>query len=980
MNIVLAEERGGKQLAEKSFEKESILVGREASECDIAFEKDVYPMVSRRHAEIRWDGRNWFLTDLGSSYGTFLNEQRVASPQELSFGDMIRFGVDGPTIRVIWFEIAEVASPEIAEAKPVEPVRPERPEPIATTHERQLTSAFLESSEDGTTIPLGVQGAWIGREPGCEILIESSPLVSRRHAYIRSENGVNVISDNNSFNGTFVNDQRLAQPAKLSHGDRITLGKGGPVFIYRTSQARPIVEQEPPIIVEQKQLESSMAGGPKTMVAKLGKGVGKAGQVQLVSTIAFGNKNELSIGRAASNDIHLDGLQVSNSHAKLVRSGNEFLIADLSSTNGVFVNGERISKRIVSDSDEITIGSFSLRVDRSGNVGIFDPRSKTRIDAVNLSSSAGKLTLIDSVSFSIQPNEFVGVLGPSGAGKSTLIELLNGVRPPKSGNVLVNNHDLNRNLNALRQSIGYVPQDDIVHRELSVERTLIYVAKLRLPRDVSSKEVRQIVDEVLNVTGLTARRKTAVDKLSGGERKRVSIAVELITRPSIIYADEPTSGLDPSTAERIMNLFREIAESGRTVVMSTHSTDNIRLFDKIAMLTAGKLVYFGPPDEALSHFTAASFNEVFNRLHASAENAAGLKQTFERSPRYKRFVHDPLQNIGSLPAGVRPKKTRLGLFGSIRQFFTLSRRYFEVFRKDRLNLFILIAQAPLIAILTFLAMGSNEPRDFVYFVLALVSIWFGTSISAREIVRERPIYKRERMFNLGILPYLASKFFVLGFNVGIQCLLLFIPLKLGDLLGLMPMPGEYAGIPQLWTMLLTAGVGIALGLLISGIVRTNELATTLVPLILIPQILFSGIIGVPSGLNKVIGLTMPAAWSLDTMKRFSTLDTLEPEGADPRGKTKGLGLYKFVETENERLNAEAKKSIEEYKRTGTFYGGESGGIPDLGEIKTIPEDRSEYVTFLHPWMGDVLNQVVLMLMFGILTILSLIVLRLRDIR
>jgi len=279
--------------------------------------------------------------------------------------------------------------------------------------------------------------------------------------------------------------------------------------------------------------------------------------------------------------------------------------------------------------------------------------------------------------------------------------------------------------------------------------------------------------------------------------------------------------------------------------------------------------------------------------------------------------------------------------------------------------------------------------------LALVAIWFGTSVSAREIIRERPVYRRERMVNLGILPYLASKLFILGIIVSLQCLMLFVPLKILDLTGAMAMPGQLFGVPQFWAMLLTAGVGIGLGLFISALVRTSEMATSLVPLILIPQILFSGLVGVPSGINKVAGLAMPAAWSFDTIKRFSTLDTLEPEGAEPTGRTGGLGLYKYVETENDKLVVDARKNIDDYQRRAEdefkkyddqMRKGQNPSTPDPGEppaippAKKIPADLSNYITFLHPWMNEILNQLVLMVMLGMLVIATLIILRLQDIR
>ncbi len=689
-----------------------------------------------------------------------------------------------------------------------------------------------------------------------------------------------------------------------------------------------------------------------------------------------------------------------------MRSGGEIAIDDLGSTNGVYVNGLRVSRQSLLAADSVQIGTFIINVDANNNVGVFDTRSKTRIDVVNIvkrvrnRSGGGQITLLDGVSLSIQPNEFIGFLGQSGAGKSTLMEAMNGMSPATSGNILINNLDLYRHLDSLKQSIGHVPQDDIIHRELSVYRTLYYVAKLRLSRDVSSGEIDQIIDEVMDVTGLAERRDVPVNKLSGGQRKRVSMAVELVTKPSIIFLDEPTSGLDPGTEEKIMNLFRQISESGRTVIMTTHAIENVRLFDKIVVLMRGKLVFYGKPVEALEHLGASNFKELYEQLEQPVEDAVrqqgesnrktltehtaeDWKAKFLKTPQYKQNVEKPLAELGTLPPTGNSRKRRLGIFGAARQWLTLSRRYLEVLLKDKLNLFILLAQAPAIALLTFFAMGAKQPRDFVYFVISLVAFWFGTSVSAREIVRERPVFKRERMVNLGILPYLASKLFVLGIIVGLQCIFLFVPLKLLDLTGLMPMPGELLGIPQFWAMILTAAVGIALGLLISALVRTSEMATSLVPLILIPQILFSGLVGVPGGLNKAAGVVTPAAWSFDTMKRISTLDTLEPEGANPKGRTKGLGLYKSIEDENEKIVEDFRLGLDEFKKAARAFQADPINAPtpqepEMGKLKPIPDDLSGYITFLHPWMNEVVNQIVLMLMLGLLVLATLFVLRLQD--
>jgi ABC transport system ATP-binding/permease protein len=686
------------------------------------------------------------------------------------------------------------------------------------------------------------------------------------------------------------------------------------------------------------------------------------------------------------------------------------------------VNGQKTSRSAITPNDSVQIGSFQIRVDGAGNIGVFDTRSKTRIDSVNITkevknrAGGGTIKLLDNVSLTIMPNEFVGLLGPSGAGKSTFMDALNGMRPASGGSVLINNLDLYQNLDALKQSIGYVPQDDIIHRELTVYKTLYYVAKLRLSGDVSRQEIEGIINEVMDVTGLSERRDVPINQLSGGQRKRVSIAVELITKPSVIYLDEPTSGLDPATEEKIMVLFRQIAESGRTVILTTHAMENVKLFDKIVLLMRGKLVFYGKPEEALAHVGAKSFKELYDKLEEPIEQrlraqpgankhqvteqvAEEWKQKFTRTPQYKKNVYEPLSKIGQVQSHGVHQKRRLGLFGAIRQWMTLSRRYWQVLVRDKFNLAILFLQAPIVAFLTFLVMDANQPRDFVYFVLSLVSVWFGTSVAAREIIRERPVYNRERMVNLGLMPYLFSKIFILGIIVGIQCLLLFLPLKFFDMVGLMKMPGELFGIPQLWTMFLTAGVGIALGLLISALVKTSEMATSLVPLILIPQILFSGLVGVPTGINKVAGLIMPATWSFDTMKRFSTLDTLKTEGADPNGETKGKGYYDSIEEKNDQLIADARRKIDDYRakseqkmkdyekemKDDLALGRAPGEMPKLDaapkidDPKKIDENLSRFVTFLHPWMHEVLNQLVLMIMFFILVIGTLIVLRMQDI-
>ena len=1047
MKIILAEERPGGALSpERTFDQGVIRIGRDA-DSDLMYDGGAYPMVSRKHAELRWHGGQWELVDLNSSYGTYINGQRINQPQAVSAGSKLQFGESGPVILVVWFEVAMepaasrqqqpqpqnvVSIPQIPKPQQATAIKPPPasfiPQPVEPAKLQAASRLEFKGSDPRPPVQLDQNVIWIGREPSCDITFNASDImVSRKHAAVRFQDGGYVVEDNNSFNGTLVNEQRISAPTPLFDNDEIRLGIGGPVLrLVSPSRIAPrgasLAGQRSVLLGQIPSLVGADATAfSKTMVAKLDTGQlnlpGKDTEPQLLMSVAFGDKKELTIGRDDRNDIKLDGLQISNRHARLLRSGDSVVIDDLNSTNGVYLNGTRVSRTSIQPGDAVSIGSFVIQVDQGGNIGVFDTRAKTRIDAVGLTKEvksrlgSGRIRLLDGISLSIKPNEFVGFLGPSGAGKTTLMDAMNGMRPAQSGNVLINNLDLYRHLDSLKQAIGYVPQDDIIHRELTVYRTLYYVAKLRLSRDVSRAEINRSIEEVLDVTGLTERRNLPISQLSGGQRKRVSIAVELITKPSVIFLDEPTSGLDPATEERIMKLFRQIAESGRTVILTTHAMENVKLFDKIVVMMRGKLVFYGTPDDALKYLNAKSFKGLFDKLEKPVEElvrehgeanrhsitdkvAEDWKQKFLNTPQYKQNVYEPLKQLGEMAPAGRQKKRRLGIVGAVRQWLTLSRRYFEVLFKDKLNLFILFAQAPAIALMTFLVMGNDSPRDFVYFVISLVAIWFGTSVSAREIIRERPVYRRERMVNLGILPYVGSKLFVIGIIVGVQCLMLFVPLKLFDLIGLMSMPGEKGGLPQFSAMLLTAAVGVSLGLLISALVRTSQMATSLVPLVLIPQILFSGLVGVPTGIYKVASLAVPAAWSFDTMKRFSTLDTLEEDGAEPNGASGGLGLYKYTETENDKIIANARKSLDDYQNDvrkkfeqyqEQVRNGQNPPPPSPDEppaipaAKKIPHDLSHYITFLHPWMNEVLNQIVLMLMFGMMVIVTLIVLRLQDV-
>ncbi len=1073
MKIVIAEDRSGQLHTERAFTSEKVVVGRDPAVCHYFVSHEQWPMVSRKHAEFRLEEGRCTVVDTNSRFGTFVNGQRITAPVEVRVGNHVQLGAGGPILRVVSIEQspAAEAQPPRSDMGRMETVRdgsaaaPPTPPPaqkVPSAEQRppappptppRLTAAYVDlvDARTGQTrrIDLNKEVTRIGRDPEGEVVIDAdAAVVSRRHAEIKRSDGQFSLVDLKSFNGTLVNDQRITETVQLFDGDRIQLGVGGPVLrlvdpahpaperrVIQTGAPTPSQQAIPPAFgqiaaMAQRQTIVSTSGSIRP------QGPQASGQPQLLLRLSFETRPQLSVGRAPDNDVRLDGLQISNHHARFARQNGSVTVEDAGSTNGVYVNGERISgRRNVQLSDVIQIGPFVLQADAQQGVAVYDTRSKTRIDCINIAkvvknrSGGGSIKLLDDVGLTIQPNEFVGLLGPSGAGKSTLMDSLNGMRPATSGYVLINNLDLYRHLDSLKQSIGYVPQDDIIHRELTVYRTLYYVARLRLSRDVSRREIDQIVNEVMDVTGLAERRDVAISQLSGGQRKRVSIAVELITKPSVIFLDEPTSGLDPATEEKIMKLFRQIAESGRTVILTTHAMENVKLFDKIVVLMRGKLVFYGAPQEALAHVKADSFKDLYDKLEApidqqiasippevkaqkgalkkyreqiSEQVAEDWKKKFQQTEQYRRNVVEPLSLLPRDHRPAAPPKRRMGIIDTIRQWGTLTRRYIEVLTRDKFNLLILFGQAPIIAFLTYLVVPDKSPRDFPYFVMALVAIWFGTSVASREIIRERAVYTRERMVNMRLLPYVGSKIFVLAMIVSLQCLLLYGSLKFMHYTGLLSVPGW--AIPQIVIVLITAMVGIALGLFISAIVKTSEMATSMVPLILIPQILFSGLVGVPQNTARVISTVIPATWAFDGIKRFSTLDTLDEEGSDPEGENKGRGLYKHYEDLNDDHIAKAKEDVEKYRKDAEADSKEyerkmkdyikdmqSGvqstqpaapklkPVPEIHEADKIPEDLSSYINFLHPWGNIILDPFVLLVMFFGLVIGTLIVLKSQDI-
>jgi ABC-type multidrug transport system ATPase subunit/pSer/pThr/pTyr-binding forkhead associated (FHA) protein len=652
----------------------------------------------------------------------------------------------------------------------------------------------------------------------------------------------------------------------------------------------------------------------------------------------------LTIGRATDNMLVLNHPQVSGHHARLEQIPGGYRIIDLQSTNHVLVNGGRVNAQNLRPGDEVRIGPFKLTYTGT-EFTQHDESQGIRIDVSHLIQRGNKnVVLLNDLSFVIPARKFVALVGGSGAGKSTLMNALNGYRPASEGVVLYNGQDYYKQLEAYSNQLGYVPQDDIIHRDLTVERALYYAAKLRLPADFTEEQIKERIDEVLEDVEIKHRRNLLISQLSGGQRKRVSIALELLAKPAIFFLDEPTSGLDPGLDRKMMLLLRKLADKGHTIILVTHATNNINACDYICFLCqGGHLAYFGPPDGAKAYFGRTDFAEIYSALEPTEERPQAPEEAearFKESPDYTRYIIEPLLQgpLGRTrtPAPNTPARPRRG--DPWKQFFLLSRRYVELIFNDRVNLAILLLQAPIIGLILLmmtrttafastsitpctapanLATMSGPPTTYdcqvivnmlqtpqgeafarsqnkkpdevlqssillsvreqgilpgfgaqkILFIMAFAAIVFGSLNGSREIVKERAIYQRERAVNLSIAPYLFSKIVVLGTFSLLQSLLLVFLVHIKSPLGqthsiLLP-----AFIEIFITMSLTSLAGLMTGLLISAVVPNNDRAMSLMPLPLIPQVVFAGVIfnlDDPSVL-QIIGALFPVRWAMAAM-------------------------------------------------------------------------------------------------------------------
>jgi ABC-type multidrug transport system ATPase subunit/pSer/pThr/pTyr-binding forkhead associated (FHA) protein len=744
-----------------------------------------------------------------------------------------------------------------------------------------------------TLHPLGGSESFlVGRNETADVPV-LDPSCSRHHFRIARRQGRHFVEPLNERNPTYHNGRPVTNPEPVDHGSVLQAGQTRFQFLLHApgdSVPNPVT------------LVPSVFDDSRTVMA----GAGPVDE-ELPGLSVFVLKGTMVIGREPTRvQIHLPHPQVSRTHARISLEGKTATVTDLNSANGTFKNGQRITGTVpLVPGDQIDIGPFALAF--TGTTLVPRPRSNNvelvarGIGRVVTSRDTGQpLSLLEDISLVIRPREFVCLLGPSGSGKSTLLSILSGRTAADGGAVLLNGKDLYANFEALKQDIAVVPQKDVLHESLALGDALWYTAKLRLPPDTSAGEIENALGEMLETVDLTPRRATIIRHLSGGQVKRASLANEILCKPSLLFLDEVTSGLDEQTDREVMNLFRALADAGKTVVCITHSLANVeRTCHLVVILTpGGKLAFVGKPSEALAYFEIDRLGDVYERLDERPPEE--WERAFQQSPHWQRYIGErmPAPATGHTVAALR-RTGRLGerLRLVQRQTVLSTSRYAAIWRGDALALLAMAGQALVVALLLGILFGDlgtvTQPAEHaaravhLMFLLAVSSFWFGCNGAAKEIVKERTIFQRERDFNLRVESYYVSKLLLLTAFSWLQTILLFVVVQLWC-----HPPGSAAS--ELTVLLALALTGVTLGLAISACARTEEMAITLIPMAVIPQIILSGVIAPVEGVSKALAmLGISTYWGkrgLDACLPEDVARALLPSGLEQHSTTGAVGV------------------------------------------------------------------------------------------
>ena len=749
--------------------------------------------------------------------------------------------------------------------------------------------------------PVTAAGLLIGRSSPAvaekpDIPLPEDSTASRRHARIFLDGDECWIEDLGSKNGTFVAGERIEGRRRLTSGDRVTVGNE--VLVVFSGERPPADETE-----DRDHTSDDDTTGERDGATRFQTSFGTGPAAPPAPKAARYTGDPLRIGRDPGNELVLSDPNVSRFHAVIEPGPSGPLLRDLQSRNGTRLDGTPVTEARLGPGAEIGIGPFKLTFTGTEIRGRSE-RGSVSVEAIGVSVSPGGHQILAPTYVKIRPGELVAIIGENGAGKTTLLKALAGESQLSGGEVLINGEPV-----ALRRSdVGYVPQDDTIHRWLTVEEALRFGARLRLP-DQGPEEIEEAVDRAVGALGLDERPKedekplrermigsdeiSTGGKLSGGQRKRACVAMEMLAQPSVVFLDEPTSPLDPLYAEELVKLLRSLAENSCSVVMVTHKPDDIGECDKVAVMArGGYLCFYGRPEDALEFFGVSSYKDIYGALQRHSgeewgERAGGEVPALRHGPA-------PAREPAARPA--LPPRPRLDRERLRRQTEVLTRRYALLMRRDKSNLRALVLSVPVIALL-LLAFPSDVMSNFVnagtrgptfVFVLVFVVILLGVIASFRELVKERVIFRRERAIGVDVRAYAASKFIVLGAIAAGQAI------ALGALAFIFHHMhgGAYPG--AFVVLVLTSWAGVGIGLSISAIVSSQEQATTFIAIPLVLQLLFAGTI-VPLSSISIPAALMPSRWSFAALGHLAHLDlAVSPSSQYATIFSHSAVLYMFI--------------------------------------------------------------------------------------
>lgn len=690
-----------------------------------------------------------------------------------------------------------------------------------------------------------------GRNENNSIPLNSS-IVSGNHGEIYIQGGQFFIKDNASSNGSYI--------------------------AYGTQFVQMIPNQY-------------YGGNGKDMIIRLGTNQSMDGidPVLLLYTARQANgrwktfelkAGDTSIGRAENCDIRLKNVAVSRYHAGVRNANGQYYVFDNGSTNGVFVNGSRIQKSYhLSNKDIFTVLNTTFIYD--GNVVYYKVNPEgiaLEIHDLNkdVPAKGGKKTILDKVSLSIEPNEFVAIIGGSGAGKTTLMTAMSGFDSKVTGRVYCNGTNLRENFQTLKNIIGFVPQQDIIYENITLKKMLYYTAKMKMPEDTSTAEIDARIEEVLGMVELSEHKDTYIRRLSGGQKKRASIAVELLANPGLFFLDEPTSGLDPGTEEHLMRTLSKLSkEQEKTIIMVTHTINNLNLCDKVIIMGyGGRLCYCGSPAGIKDFFQTDDLVKVYDIITADPK---GWESRFRMSGINQVSEHAAESN----GEAIKPRKvngfTQLGI---------LVRRYTTLIMNDMQRLALIFGQPLIIGLLLTLVAGPDIYQKFtetqsILFTLMSGGIWMGLLNTIQEVNKERVILKREYMGNLKLPVYMLSKYIVQGVISLVQAVILVVTFVLVK--GTPSCKGvliSNATIEIIVLIFLTIYASAGMGLLLSSITKSADRAMAIAPFVLIIQLIFSGILFELTGATDKISYVTFSRWAMESIGSTCDLNELEPPGQE----------------------------------------------------------------------------------------------------